>query len=267
MHPKLSTVDRSSLRKAFQKIEWATKGKVSQVVGNMIEAEIPNIKIGTTTKIEIPGSKKTTIAEVVGFRGETALLMPYSQVDGISAGCLISPIKHGSTIKVGDYLIGKVLDAHMRELGSGYSYPYEDGLEMALDPPPIDPMNRERITEPMVLGIRAIDALATFGCGQRIGLMAAAGVGKSVLMGMIARNSEADINVIGLIGERGREVREFVERDLQKSGLKRSVVIAVTGENSPLLRVRGAKIATAVAEYFSQQGKNVMLMIDYPQLL
>lgn len=262
MQPKVGTYSKESLRKIFEKIDWSTKGKVTQIVGNMIEAEIPNIKIGTTAHIEIHGSEKRVIAEVVGFKGKTALLLPYNNLDGVSAGCLVSPMRSSGKIKVGDHLLGKVIDAHMVEMGCEGKLPFSDGSDSPLEAPPIDPMKRKRIEEPMILGIRAIDGLMTFGAGQRIGLMAAAGVGKSVLMGMIARNSEADINVIGLIGERGREVREFVERDLQKAGLQKSIVVAVTGDNSPLLRVRGAKIATTIAEHFSRQGKNVMLMID-----
>lgn len=262
MQPKVSVYNKTSLRKIFEKIDWSTKGKVSQIVGNMIEAEITNIKIGTIAHIEVPESDKKIVAEVVGFRDKVALLLPYHQLTGVSAGCLVSPIKSSDKIKVSENLIGKVIDAHMVEMGTeGIGKP-ADGIEVPLESPPIDPMQRNRIKEPMVLGVRAIDGLMTFGSGQRLGLMAAAGVGKSVLMGMIARNSEADINVIGLIGERGREVREFVERDLQKKGLAKSIVVAVTGDNSPLLRVRGAKIATAIAEYFSRKGKNVMLMID-----
>ena len=188
--------------------------------------------------------------------------MPYNQLDGACVDALVSPQDNDNTIRVGNHLLGKIVDPYLRELGTDNDFDSYPSTRTSLDTTPIDPMKRTRISEPMSLGIRTIDGLLTFGQGQRIGLQAAAGVGKSVLLGMIARNSEADVNVIGLIGERGREIREFIERDLMEDGLKKSVIVAVTGDNSPLLRVRGAKVATSVAEYFSIQGKNVLLMMD-----
>jgi flagellum-specific ATP synthase len=210
------------------------------------------------------------IAEVVGFKDDRSLLLPYSSIAGIAPGASVSGKRTVDKILVGDFLLGRVLDPMMKPLiGEPIEIPdyathtplfNQAWVPIEKDAP--NPMTRSRIEKPLSLGIRAIDGLLTFGEGQRIGIMAGSGVGKSVLLGMIARGSAADINVIGLIGERGREVREFLERDLGPEGLARSVVVCVTGDQSPLMRIRAAKVVTSIAEYFSSRGKNVLMMMD-----
>jgi flagellum-specific ATP synthase len=174
----------------------------------------------------------------------------------------VSVIKEFTEIECGDHLLGKVVDPFLNSLGDQKIIAPNDPETTPLDVNPPDPMSRERVSKPLSLGVRAIDSLLTMGEGQRVGIMAGSGVGKSVLLGMMARNSSADINIIGLIGERGREVREFIERDLGQEGIKKSIVVAVTSDQSPLMKIRGAKVATALAEYYSRRGKNVLLMVD-----
>ncbi|MCX6127625.1 MAG: FliI/YscN family ATPase, partial [Proteobacteria bacterium] len=218
--------------------------------------------MGSIVSINANDRHDPIVAEVVGFRKERVLLLPYSHLNGVSPGSTIQAIRSFTQVPVGDFLLGHVIDAFMNRLDGGTLTPPELTKLFNIDKPAPNPIERARIEQPLTLGIRAMDSLLTFGEGQRIGVMAGSGVGKSVLMGMIAKNSSADINVIALVGERGREVREFIERDLGAEGLARSVVIVVTGDQSPLMRIRGAKLATTIAEYFSSQNKKVMLMID-----
>lgn len=199
-------------------------------------------------------------AEIVGYSDNRALLMPLGEVRGLGPGSLIRVKKEQASIRVGDGLLGRVLDGMGESLDQGP--PLYLPHEKALYSLPPGPMQRDAITQPLDLGIRAINGLLTCGIGQRMGIMAGSGVGKSVLLGMMAKYAKADVNVIALIGERGREVREFIERDLGPEGLAHSVIIAVTSDQSPLLRMRGAFVATAIAEYFCHQGKNVLLMMD-----
>lgn len=263
MSPRICKLNSDDLKLAFKAIPWVVQGKVSKVVGNILEATLPECSLGTIAKVEINSRHDTVLAEVVGFRDGVVLLMPYSHLEGCSPGCLVTIVRSYTHIPVGEFLLGGIYDAFMSPLGSDHVRPIPVGHEsFPLDASPPDPMSRSRITEPLSLGVRAIDAALTLGKGQRIGIMAGSGVGKSVLMGMMARNSDADINVIALIGERGREVREFIERDLGPEGLKRSVIVSVTSDQSPLMRIRGAKAATAIAEYFSQKGKSVLFMLD-----
>lgn len=236
-------------------------GKVTRIIGLVVEGYCPNASIGSLCEISpLDNSGKPVFAEIVGFRDLRALLMPLGDLRGLGPGSLIRVIKDSATVKVGNNLLGRVID--------GMEQPH-DGLpepalpdEMPLYAQPPGPMERQNLTETLDLGIKAINGLITCGMGQRMGIMAGSGVGKSVLLGMMSRSAKADINVIALIGERGREVREFIERDLGKDGLARSVLVVVTSDQSPLLRMRGAFVATAIAEYFCQQGKNVLLMMD-----
>lgn len=235
-------------------------GKVHRIVGLVVEGSCPRSSIGSLCEITPLQGGDAIPAEIVGYSNNRALLMPLGDLRGLGPGSLIRVKKEQATIEVGEALLGRVLDGMAQPLDQGPSLhlPHEKALYSL----PPGPMQRETITQPLDLGIRAINGLLTCGVGQRMGIMAGSGVGKSVLLGMMAKYATSDINVIALIGERGREVREFIERDLGAEGLKRSVIIAVTSDQSPLLRMRGAFIATAIAEYFSQKGKNVLLMMD-----
>lgn len=235
-------------------------GKVTQVIGLTIEAEGPNAKIGEICLIYPYQDAVAIEAEVVGFRQNKVLLMPLDDISQIGPGCLVVATGNPLQIKVGSSILGKILDGR-GSLLDGNSLP--KGLKnfSTVNLPP-NPLKRPRIHEPMELGIRAIDGLLTVGKGQRVGIFAGSGVGKSTLMGMIARNTLADINVIALIGERGREVRDFIERDLGEEGLKKSVLVVATSDQPALKRIKGALTATAIAEYFRDQGKDVMLMMD-----
>jgi len=258
----LKRFDSSKIKASFSRIRWSHYGRVVDIIGTMIEAILPNSKLGTIVRVAKGGHNQEIIGEVVGFKKDRVLILPYSHLGGIAPGNPVHPLKTYTHIPVGNYLLGQIIDPFMNSLGDS---PLKVPLSVShydIDREPPNPLTRKRIQHPLSLGVRSIDALLTFGQGQRIGIMAGSGVGKSVLMGMIAKNSAADINVIALIGERGREVREFIEKDLGPEGLQRSVVVAVTSDQSPLMRIRGVKVATSIAEYFSDQGKNVMLMVD-----
>lgn len=236
-------------------------GKVTRVVGLMIESRGPETSIGNVCILHIgKHDKKTIMAEVVGFRDEFVLLMPFTNVTFISPGSLVEDTGKPLHVKAGFELVGSVLDGIGQPL-NGHELP-KGLLSYPTDNPPPNPLKRQRIQKPIEIGVRAIDGLLTVGLGQRLGIFAGSGVGKSTLLGMIARNSSADINVIALIGERGREVLEFIEKDLGEEGLKRSIIIAATSDQPALMRIKGALTATAIAEYFRDQGKNVMLMMD-----
>lgn len=232
-------------------------GKVKKVVGLTIEVEGIQSFVGELCKIHT--ASKEVLAEVVGFKDNAVLLMPLGDLLGVAAGCPVEPTGKVLSVKTGYSLLGKVLDGLGRPM-QGSILDYDDEYPLDNDPP--NPLLRKRIDTVMSTGIRAIDGFLTCGIGQRVGIFAGSGVGKSTLLGMIARYSDADVNVIGLIGERGREVREFIEKDLGEEGLKRSVVIVATSDQPPLLRLKGAFTATAVAEYFRDKGLNVMLMMD-----
>ncbi len=235
-------------------------GKVTRIIGLVVEGYCPNSSIGSLCIITPLDKGKPIYAEIVGFQNQKALLMPLGDLRGLGPGSLITVIRDSATIKVGSNLLGRVIDA--MELPHDGMPPPTLTDEMPLYASPPGPMQRKNITETLDLGIRAINGLITCGMGQRMGIMAGSGIGKSVLLGMMSRYARADINVIALIGERGREVREFIERDLGKEGLARSVIVVVTSDQSPLLRMRGAFVATTIAEYFCNQGKNVLLMMD-----
>ena len=235
-------------------------GRVSQVVGVVVESVGPPVTIGDVCWISSRDRTHRLLSEVVGLRGSKLLLMPFGQVNGISSESEVIASREPVQIAVGESLLGRILDGMGRPIdGKG---PLLDCVKKPIHASPPDPLTRQRITRPISTGIRAIDGLLTCGEGQRVGIFAGSGVGKSVLLGMIARNTEAEINVIGLIGERGREVREFIERDLGEEGLKRSVVVVVTSDQAAILRIKGALVATSIAEYFRDQGMRVMLMMD-----
>jgi len=235
-------------------------GKVMQVIGLTVESEGPDVKIGDVCLIH-PGKGAPPIkAEVVGFRNNRVILMPLGELTAIGPGCDVVGTGKPLGVKVGFELLGKVLDGLGQPL-DGSPLPIRLP-EVPTTHPPISPLSRPRILEPISVGVRAIDGLLTVGKGQRIGIFAGSGVGKSTLLGMIARNTSADVNVIGLIGERGREVLEFIERDLGPEGLRRSVVVVATSDQPALIRMKGALIATSIAEYFRDRGLNVMLLMD-----
>ncbi len=235
-------------------------GKVTQIVGLIIEGHGPGSSIGELCDIFPRGDTNVVEAEVVGFRGEKIQLMPLGDTRGLSPGSKIMAKRHRAYVRAGDNLLGRVLDGLGNPIdGKG------EIIEKVLYPiynTPLNPLDRRRIEKPLDLGIKAMNGLLTCGQGQRLGIFAGSGVGKSVLLGMMARNTSADVNVIALIGERGREVKEFIEKDLKKEGLARSVVIVATSDQPPLVRMRGAYIATAIAEYFRDCGKKVLLMMD-----
>ncbi|HYK74782.1 MAG TPA: flagellar protein export ATPase FliI [Pseudoneobacillus sp.] len=236
-------------------------GRVKRVVGLMIESQGPESSIGDVCYIHVGSKKKRLIqAEVVGFKEENILLMPYTTINDISAGSLVEATSKPLEIKVGAGLVGSVIDSMGFPLDGSF---LPKGLTPVLtEQEPPNPMKRPPIEHPIEVGVRMIDGLLTVGRGQRVGIFAGSGVGKSTLLGMIARNTKADLNVIALIGERGREVREFIERDLGEEGLKRSIVVVATSDQPALMRIKGAYTATAIAEYFRDKGLNVMLMMD-----
>ncbi|QJW46549.1 FliI/YscN family ATPase [bacterium BFN5] len=236
-------------------------GKITQIIGLVIESQGPNVNLGELCYVCPRSTSGEMIpAEVVGFRQNRVLLMPIGEMQGIGPGCEVIAAQRTLKVAVGRQLLGRILDGLGNPMdGKG---PLSSNLEYPLHAIPPHPLSRPRITDKLSVGVRAIDGLLTLGRGQRIGIMAGSGVGKSTLLGMIARNTEADISVIALVGERGREVREFIERDLGEEGLKRSVVVVATSDQPALVRIKGAMTATAIAEYFRDQGLNVILMMD-----
>ncbi|MEK7307108.1 MAG: flagellar protein export ATPase FliI [Nitrospirota bacterium] len=234
-------------------------GKVSQLVGLVIEGHGPGSAIGDICEVYPKDGGNPVQAEVVGFKEEKILLMPLGEIRGLGPGSRIAAKGRRASIRVGTEMFGRVIDGLGAPLDGKGSIWGEDEYPLYAKPP--NPLQRRRIKEPLDLGIRAINGVLTCGKGQRLGIFAGSGVGKSMLLGMIARNTEADVNVIALIGERGREVNEFIERDL-KEGIKRSIVIVATSDQPPLVRTRGAFIATTIAEYFRDIGMHVVLMMD-----
>ena len=255
-------MDQNSLMQLVEKDYFKSLGKVVKVVGLTIESVGPEAKLRDLCEIIVEGSQERIKAEVVGFKDKRLLLMPYENVEGIGVGCMVENTGHPLEVAVGNELLGHLVDGlgvpsdvdDLTQFDNMVDYPAE------ADPP--DPMSRVIIKEPLSLGVKAVDGLITVGKGQRIGIFAGSGVGKSTLMGMFARNTKAEINVIALIGERGREVREFVENDLGPEGMARSVVVCATSDKPALIRKKAALTATAIAEYFRDQGKDVLLMMD-----
>lgn len=247
----LTAVDRTDLLKVV--------GKVVQVVGLVVEARVQGVFIGELCNIQIDETRSIR-SEVVGFKEEKVLLMPLGPMSGIRPGARIYGTGSPIQVKVGPKLLGRVLNGLGEPMDKKGDLEYEALYEVDRDPP--DPISRPRIEEVLKVGVKAIDGILTFGKGQRVGIFAGSGVGKSTLMGMLARNCEADINVISLVGERGREVKDFIEESLGEEGLKKSVVVCATSDVPPVIRLKGAMIGTAIAEYFRDQGKNVLFMMD-----
>jgi flagellum-specific ATP synthase len=234
-------------------------GKVVKMVGLTIEASGPSANLNDICYIIGVGQTQKRVAEVIGFRENRILLMPYDDMTGVGIGSLVENSGTAFKVPVGENLLGKTLDGIGNPMDESEFY---TSTFYPAEAPPPDPLKRKIIDEVLPLGVKAVDAMLTVGKGQRIGIFAGSGVGKSTLLGMFARNTKADINVIALIGERGREVREFIERDLGEEGIKRSVLVVATSDKPALIRKKAAKTATAIAEYFRDQGKDVLLMMD-----
>jgi len=248
------------LREAVQRTDPVRRtGIVSQVVGLTVEGHGPGVPVGEVCLL-YPGAGAPVEAEVVGFRQDRTLLMALGELRGVGPGSEIEAVGEPFRVPVGPGLRGRVLDGLGRPLDGKGPLPSE-GYYPVLSPPPA-PLERRRITEPLWVGVRVIDGVLTCGKGQRVGIFAGSGVGKSTLMGMLARNTEAQVSVIGLVGERGREVKDFLEKDLGSEGLERAVVVAATSDQPALVRIRAAFVATAIAEYFRDQGQDVLLLMD-----
>ncbi len=269
----VSSVDLSKYKKMQNAPFYRTRGKVVNVIGLTIESAGPDAKLGDICLI-YPKKKeddsltehvvKPAMAEVVGFKDNHVQLMPYENTSGIGNGSIVENTDSPLRVNVGEGLLGKTLDGLGRIDGTSYGQgvQLEGGVAYSVENQPPDPMTRDPISDVLSLGVKAVDGLLTVGKGQRIGIFAGSGVGKSTLLGMFARNTQADINVIALIGERGREVREFIERDLGEEGMKRSIVVCATSDKPALERLKAAKTATSIAEYFRDKGKDVLLMMD-----
>lgn len=253
----------SALRRT---VPQRSAGRVTELTGLVLRATAPGARAGELVEIERQLETRTPplLAEVVGFRGEEVVLLPLGSVSGVGPNSVVRPLGRPFMIEVGPALLGRVLDA--------WGQPIDGGLPLAeiqseLVPCPVErpapePLSRQRVSEPLPLGLRAIDGCVTVGEGQRIGLFAGPGLGKTTLLGQIARNASADVIVIGLIGERGREVRDFLDTQLDAAAQKRTVVVCATSDQPPLLRLKGALSATAIAEYFRDRGKRVLLLLD-----
>lgn len=251
---------KSALRAADTVHRFEVMGRVTQVVGLVIESAGPSARIGDLCIIEAEPGQPGIRCEVVGFRGEKVLMMPLGEISGVKSGCLVKGTGHCLRVPVGNELLGRTLDALGRPIDSKGPLAVHHHYPVIASPP--NAMERQMIQHPFETGVRAIDSVLTMGVGQRVGIFAGSGVGKSTLLGMIARNGQADVNVIALVGERGREVKEFIENDLGPEGLARSIIICATSDEPALMRIKAALSATAIAEYFRDQGLNVMLMMD-----
>ncbi|MBX3237236.1 MAG: FliI/YscN family ATPase [Nitrospiraceae bacterium] len=249
------------LRDRLEQVEpLSVTGRVAQAVGIVIEASGPFTSVGEICEITREDGHGTVMAEVVGFREERVLLMPLGEMQGIGPGSRVVMKGHAASVPVGPQVLGRILDGLGNPLDG--LPPLRSDLRYPLHAVPLNPLHRTRITQPIDLGIRSINSLLTCGQGQKIGVFAGSGVGKSVLLGMISRYTRADVRVIALIGERGREVKEFLERDMTPETRECSVVVVATSDQPPLVRIRGALVATAIAEYFRDCGKQVLLMMD-----
>jgi flagellum-specific ATP synthase len=239
---------------------WPLQGLVERVTGLVVESRGPRGSLGDACLIERDEDAGAIEAELIGFRRGSTLLMPLGDLTGVRPGDRVRLSPRPPDVPTGELLLGRVIDALGRPLDGRGPLAADGRAPLLRSAPPA--LDRPRIDRILATGVRSIDALLTCGCGQRLGIFAGAGVGKSILLGMIARHSSADVNVIGLIGERGREVREFIERDLGPEGLARSVVVVVTGDQAPLLKRRGVQMATALAESFRDRGRDVLLLVD-----
>lgn len=260
----MGTPDFEKLINRLEEVQLTTVlGRITEVVGMLIKAVVPQVRIGEVCLVKREG-QAPLLTEVVGFTQDQVYLSPLGEMSGVGPSSEVVPTRLPLHIKVGPNLLGRVLNGLGEPLDLDTKGPLDES-QMEMYPifqSPPDPLKRARITEPISTGVRCIDGLLTCGRGQRIGIFAGAGVGKSTLLGMIARNADADVNVITLVGERGREVREFIEKDLGEEGLARSVVIVSTSDQASQLRLNAAYVGTAIAEYFRDQGKRVVLMMD-----
>ena len=257
----LPAIDLNRYRKAISRFDPVKiNGRVAQVIGLVIESIGPAAMIGEICHLHVDRMHEPVLAEVVGFRDNRVLLMPLGIMEGIKPGCEVVATRSVHHVEVGRGLLGRVLDGLGRPMDEKGPLDWTERYPVNSAPP--NSLNRSRITHPLTLGIRAIDGCLTVGQGQRVGIFAGSGVGKSTLLGMIARSASADVNVIGLTGERGREVRDFIEESLGEEGLARSVVVVATSDQPALVRIKAALVSTAIAEYFRDQGLNVMLMMD-----
>ncbi len=260
---ELPVVDFAKYRHLLSSVStYSIKGKVTELTGIVVRAVVPGVRIGELCFIVPHHNRPPIKAEVVGFRDQEVLLMPLGELEGIGLGNDVIPTGHTLTVRVGEGLLGRILDGLGDPLDADTKGPLQFTTEYPVTANPPEALSRERVTKPLSVGIKSIDAMLTVGEGQRIGIFAAAGVGKSTLIGMIARHTEAEINVICLVGERGREVRDFLEKDLGPEGLARSVLVVSTSDQPSLVRLKAAYVATAIAEYFRDQGKKVILMMD-----
>jgi flagellum-specific ATP synthase len=253
-------IDFKKYDKVVEKSYIKHMGRVAKIVGLTIESIGPHVTVGEACLISSADKSKHVLSEVVGFKDNRILLMPLDDMEGIGPGSHVESIGHQLQVSVSDKLLGRVLDGLGKPI-DGLGPLYTNELYNIENGAP-DPLTRDRIEDILPIGVKAIDGVLTVGKGQRVGIFAGSGVGKSTLLGMIAKNTKADINVIALIGERGREVREFIERDLGPEGLKRSIVIVATSDKPAMVRQKAAKTATAIAEYFRDNGRNVLLMMD-----
>ena len=245
----------------IQKTDLRThEGKINKIIGMTLEATGLKCSIGDLCTIHIDKNKTEVLSEVVGITENKVILMPFQEVRGLGYGCAVTSKGEKLTIQVSDALIGRTVDPVGKPIDGGPNLPKGKSIPIIRDPE--NPMDRPPISEVIELGVKAIDGLLTIGKGQRMGIFAGSGVGKSTLMGMIARNVRADVNVIALVGERGREVVEFIERDLGPEGIQRSVLVVATSDQPALMRLKCAHTATAIAEDFRDQGLNVLLMMD-----
>lgn len=251
--------DFSKYREVLSKSYVKEYGRVSKIVGLTLESKGPDVALEDVCRITSKDGQVSVLAEVIGFNDDDVILMPYDDVSGIGVGSKVENTGTRFAVNVSDELLGMKLDGLGQPMDGSV---FATGTTYSAESMAPDPLTREFIDEPMTLGVRAVDGLLTIGKGQRIGIFAGSGVGKSTLMGMFARNTKADVNVIALIGERGREVREFIERDLGEEGMRRSVVVIATSDKPALTRKKAAKTATAIAEYFRDRGKDVLLMMD-----
>ena len=239
---------------------FAGHGRVTRVVGLVIEATGLDVGLSELCRVTSLSDEKSVLAEVVGFHERGVLLMPLGEIDGLHPGSSVTPLGRSFGADVGPGLLGRVLNGLGHPIDGKGPLAHTHRVPLTAEPP--NPLQREIITQPLETGVRAIDGLLTFGKGQRVGIFAGSGVGKSTLLGMIARQAKADVNVIALLGERGREVRDFIENSLGEEGLSRSVLVVATGDQAALVRARGALVATSIAEHFRDQGKEVLLMVD-----
>lgn len=254
----------SALKQALEQLCFSESiretGRITRIAGNLLESSGPVATVGETCEIIAADGRRIAQAEVIGFRDKSLILMPMQEVEGVGPGASVVRKGLASTVSISDALIGRVLNGKGEPIDAGPVLPKRSPKSLHSSPP--HPLIRRPVDTMLYTGVRAIDAFISIGRGQRVGIMAGSGVGKSYLMAMIARHAEADVNVIALIGERGREVAEFIQHDLGQDGLRRSVVVVVTSDEMPLLRKKGALLATAIAEYFRDQGKHVILLMD-----